>query len=87
MQALSRDLGADTAYVYGLIRQESRFITDARSHVGAAGLMRPRTYSGSPARGTVTPTLGQSAVTDHDPQRPGPVPAAPGVVILTLNQS
>ncbi len=30
----------DPAYVYGLIRQESRFIMDAQSHVGAAGLMQ-----------------------------------------------
>ena len=30
----------DPAWVYGLIRQESRFITDARSHVGASGLMQ-----------------------------------------------
>jgi soluble lytic murein transglycosylase len=30
----------DPAYVYGLIRQESRFILDARSHVGASGLMQ-----------------------------------------------
>jgi len=30
----------DPAYVYGLIRQESRFVTDARSHVGASGLMQ-----------------------------------------------
>lgn len=30
----------DPAYVYGLIRQESRFVLDARSHVGAAGLMQ-----------------------------------------------
>jgi soluble lytic murein transglycosylase len=30
----------DPAYVYGLIRQESRFITAARSHVGASGLMQ-----------------------------------------------
>jgi soluble lytic murein transglycosylase len=36
----SRDIGLDPAYVYGLIRQESRFITDARSHVGASGLMQ-----------------------------------------------
>ncbi|MFM7026061.1 MAG: transglycosylase SLT domain-containing protein [Limnohabitans sp.] len=33
-------IGLDPAYVYGLIRQESRFITDARSHVGASGLMQ-----------------------------------------------
>ncbi len=38
--ARSRDIGLDPAYVYGLIRQESRFITDARSGVGAAGLMQ-----------------------------------------------
>ncbi|MHB1121477.1 MAG: lytic transglycosylase domain-containing protein [Ramlibacter sp.] len=36
----SQEIGLDPAYVYGLIRQESRFITDARSHVGAAGLMQ-----------------------------------------------
>ncbi|MDO8386855.1 MAG: transglycosylase SLT domain-containing protein [Polaromonas sp.] len=36
----SRDIGLDPAYVYGLIRQESRFIMDARSHVGASGLMQ-----------------------------------------------
>ena len=33
-------IGLDPAYVYGLIRQESRFIMDARSSVGAAGLMQ-----------------------------------------------
>jgi soluble lytic murein transglycosylase len=32
--------GVDPAYVYGLIRQESRFIMDARSGVGASGLMQ-----------------------------------------------
>ena len=36
----SRRIGIDPAYVYGLIRQESRFITDARSGVGASGLMQ-----------------------------------------------
>lgn len=30
----------DPAWVYGLIRQESRFIMQARSHVGASGLMQ-----------------------------------------------
>lgn len=36
----AKDLSLDTAWVYGLIRQESRFITDARSGVGASGLMQ-----------------------------------------------
>ncbi|KQP46127.1 lytic transglycosylase domain-containing protein [Pseudorhodoferax sp. Leaf274] len=36
----SRAIGLDPAFVYGLIRQESRFIMDARSHVGASGLMQ-----------------------------------------------
>ncbi len=36
----SRSINLDPAYVYGLIRQESRFIMDARSHVGASGLMQ-----------------------------------------------
>jgi soluble lytic murein transglycosylase len=38
--ARAREIGLDPAYVYGLIRQESRFVTDARSHVGASGLMQ-----------------------------------------------
>ncbi|CAN5274150.1 lytic transglycosylase domain-containing protein [soil metagenome] len=36
----SQDIGLDPAYVYGLIRQESRFVMDARSGVGASGLMQ-----------------------------------------------
>ncbi|MFM2342068.1 MAG: hypothetical protein RLZZ592_1721 [Pseudomonadota bacterium] len=36
----AREVGVDPAYVYGLIRQESRFVTDARSGVGASGLMQ-----------------------------------------------
>lgn len=38
MQARSIDL--DPAWVYGLIRQESRFVMDARSVAGASGLMQ-----------------------------------------------
>ena len=38
--AQAREIGLDPAYIYGLIRQESRFIMDARSHVGASGLMQ-----------------------------------------------
>lgn len=36
----AQELGLDKAWVYGLIRQESRFIVDARSSVGASGLMQ-----------------------------------------------
>lgn len=36
----AQDVGLDPALMYGLIRQESRFIADARSGVGAAGLMQ-----------------------------------------------
>ncbi len=38
--ARAHSIGLDPAYVYGLIRQESRFIMDAKSGVGAAGLMQ-----------------------------------------------
>jgi soluble lytic murein transglycosylase len=38
--AAARQAGIDPAYVYGLIRQESRFLVDARSHAGASGLMQ-----------------------------------------------
>ena len=36
----SQAIGLDPAYVYGLIRQESRFVMDARSGAGASGLMQ-----------------------------------------------
>jgi soluble lytic murein transglycosylase len=38
--AAARDAGLDPAFIYGLIRQESRFVMDARSGVGASGLMQ-----------------------------------------------
>ncbi len=38
--AKTREVGVDPAYVYGLIRQESRFVLNARSQVGASGLMQ-----------------------------------------------
>jgi soluble lytic murein transglycosylase len=38
--AAAREVGLDPAYMYGLIRQESRFIVAARSGVGASGLMQ-----------------------------------------------
>lgn len=36
----ARDVGLDPAWVYGLMRQESRFIMDAKSSAGAKGLMQ-----------------------------------------------
>lgn len=36
----SRNAGIDPAWAYGLMRQESRFVSQARSHVGAGGLMQ-----------------------------------------------
>src|SRR5690606_17894778 len=38
--AQANAISLDPAWVYGLIRQESRFIMNARSHVGASGLMQ-----------------------------------------------
>jgi soluble lytic murein transglycosylase len=40
LRVRARQMNLDEAWVYGLIRQESRFITDARSRVGAGGLMQ-----------------------------------------------
>ena len=40
MQSYARENNLDEAWVYGLIRQESRFITRAKSSVGASGLMQ-----------------------------------------------
>ncbi len=36
----ARNQSLDDAWVYGLMRQESRFVTDARSSAGASGLMQ-----------------------------------------------
>lgn len=36
----SRNVGIDPSWAYGLMRQESRFVSAARSHVGAGGLMQ-----------------------------------------------
>ena len=40
LQPTARNLSLDSAWVYGLIRQESRFVSEARSGVGASGLMQ-----------------------------------------------
>jgi soluble lytic murein transglycosylase len=40
VEAKARAVGLEPALLFGLIRQESRFISDARSGVGASGLMQ-----------------------------------------------
>ena len=40
LKVRASQMNLDEAWVYGLIRQESRFIADARSRVGASGLMQ-----------------------------------------------
>jgi soluble lytic murein transglycosylase len=40
VEAKTRDLALDTGWVYGLMRQESRFVIQAKSTVGAQGLMQ-----------------------------------------------
>ena len=64
--ARAKEIGLDPAYVYGVIRQESRFITDARSSVGASGLMQvmPATASWTAKRIGLPYTPG--AIIDRD---------------------
>jgi len=40
LNPITKQIQLDINWVYGLIRQESRFVTAARSHVGASGLMQ-----------------------------------------------
>jgi len=40
LAAMAKQRGLDLSWVYGLIRQESRFVADARSSAGARGLMQ-----------------------------------------------
>lgn len=40
VRPVARNQALDDAWVYGLMRQESRFITSAKSNVGASGLMQ-----------------------------------------------
>ncbi|MFD2365294.1 transglycosylase SLT domain-containing protein [Pseudoduganella sp. GCM10020061] len=49
----THELGLDKAWVYGLIRQESRFNSDARSHVGASGLMQVMPSTGKYVAGKI----------------------------------
>ncbi len=62
--AKAREVGLDAAYVYGLIRQESRFIMDARSSVGASGLMQIMPATARWTAGKLGLTYKQEQITD-----------------------
>ena len=66
VSARAKEIGLDPAFVYGLIRQESRFIMDARSGVGASGLMQlmPATAKWTARKIGLTYTPGQ--IVDRD---------------------
>jgi soluble lytic murein transglycosylase len=53
MHPTTQGLGLDKAWAYGLIRQESRFISDAQSGVGAAGLMQVMPSTGKWVAGKI----------------------------------
>ena len=67
LQVHAKAQGLDESWVYGLIRQESRFMADAKSRVGAAGLMQlmPATAKWAAKR------VGMSA---YSPQRVADIP-------------
>ena len=55
----------DKAWVYGLMRQESRFVTNAKSGVGAAGLMQVMPATGKWVANKIGVKLGPGDL--HDP--------------------
>jgi soluble lytic murein transglycosylase len=55
----------DKAWVYGLMRQESRFVTNAKSNVGAAGLMQVMPATGKWVANKIGVKLGPGDL--HDP--------------------
>jgi soluble lytic murein transglycosylase len=62
----ARSAGLDAATVYGLIRQESRFIIDARSGVGASGLMQLMPATARWTARKVGLDYEPAMITDHD---------------------
>lgn len=61
-----RQVRLDMAYVYGLIRQESRFLVDARSGVGASGLMQVMPATARWTARKIGLPFTQSMITDRD---------------------
>jgi len=66
VQARAKEIGLDPAYVYGLIRQESRFVMDARSGVGAAGLMQIMPATARWTARKIGLEFAPEAITDRD---------------------
>lgn len=66
LQARAREIGLDAAYVYGLIRQESRFVADARSGVGASGLMQVMPATARWTARKIGLPFTQDMITDRD---------------------
>ena len=64
--AAAAGAGLDAAVVYGLIRQESRFVVDARSSVGASGLMQLMPATAKWTAGKVGLAYQPSAIADRD---------------------
>ncbi|MFN6994220.1 MAG: transglycosylase SLT domain-containing protein [Aquincola tertiaricarbonis] len=64
--AAANAIGLDPGYVYGLIRQESRFIMDARSHVGASGLMQIMPATARWTAKKIGLDYSQDMITDRD---------------------
>ena len=60
------EVGLDPAYMYGLIRQESRFIVAARSTVGASGLMQVMPATASWTARKLNITYSPELITDRD---------------------
>ncbi|MBK6717734.1 MAG: lytic transglycosylase domain-containing protein [Burkholderiales bacterium] len=63
--AMAQEVGVEAAFVYGLIRQESRFITDARSSVGASGLMQVMPATAKWTAKRLGMTFTQDMITDR----------------------
>lgn len=62
----ANEVGLDAAYMYGLIRQESRFIVAARSTVGASGLMQVMPATASWTARKLNITYRPDLITDRD---------------------
>lgn len=60
----SNNAGVDPSWAYGLMRQESRFVTAARSHVGAGGLMQIMPATAKDVARKMGETYNPAALTD-----------------------